>query len=189
MRKSLAMAAGLCLTLGLLAAGCDDDPDSPGVDARADGGDGGATDGHKDGTSDGVTRLDGGDASEVNSEVGSETASEPDLAPEVPSTPVTPTTWTICTDPKNGIAAADFCAQYGVACGFDPAGGTAGAERYKSVEDCVAKYNIGSTARRGCVAYHLCVASQDAASKALHCQHPPQANLPVPVGPGPCGNM
>jgi hypothetical protein len=192
MRKSLIACLSLSLTLAVFGTACDDDGESSPTDAKTDtkldGGDGGLGDGPKDTLGDGISPADGlADGPEGGLEVGAETSAE--TAPEVSSEAPPASLWTNCTAPKGVVSAADFCAQYGVACGFDPAGGTAMAERYKSAEDCVAKYNVGSGARKSCVVYHLCVASQDANTKVAHCPHPPQASLPVPVGPGPCGNM
>jgi hypothetical protein len=93
-------------------------------------------------------------------------------------------TWAKCGPEsfKPGISAADFCARYMTSCKFDPAGD--GKESYKSLDDCVAKYNMLSDGPRGgkaCVAYHLCVAgSPDTA--ATFCPHAPEASAMT----GPC---
>jgi hypothetical protein len=93
-------------------------------------------------------------------------------------------TWAKCGPEsfKPGISAADFCAKYMSACKFDPAGD--GKERYKSVDDCVAKYNMLSDGPRGgkaCVAYHLCVAASPDTAETF-CPHAPEASAMT----GPC---
>lgn len=85
---------------------------------------------------------------------------------------------------KPGISAADFCAKYMSVCGFDPAGGAGGKSRFKSLDDCVAKYNgLTDTPRggRACVAYHLCVAISPENTETF-CPHAPEAAAMT----GPC---
>jgi hypothetical protein len=185
----------VCASLAIAPAACDDDPEGGPTDAGGDARDGGGLDGRDGGLSD-VPRIDGaGDGADglgadgpeveppdVIAEVAPET---PDLAPEAP--PADP--WATCMDPKPGVSPEALCTKYMQACGFDASGGTANNERYLAFEDCVKKYAVRSALSKGCIAYHLCVAATSPANATLHCPHPPQASLPVPVGPGPCGNL
>jgi hypothetical protein len=96
-------------------------------------------------------------------------------------------TWAKCGPEsfKPGISAADFCARYAIVCKFDPGGGGAGMARFKSLDDCTAKYNgLTDTARggRACVAYHLCVAGADPALTDVFCPHAAEAAMMS----GPC---
>jgi hypothetical protein len=79
---------------------------------------------------------------------------------------------------KEGVSAADFCAEYMVACMFDPAGGGSGTERYKSLADCMASYSALSDGPRGgkaCVAWQLCIASHPN-NAATFCPRAPEAS-------------
>jgi hypothetical protein len=93
--------------------------------------------------------------------------------------------WTSCgpLSFKPNVSAADFCAQYMKACSFDPAGGAAGASRYKSAADCMMKYSAlsdGPMGGKACVAYHLCLASFPEMS--VYCHNAPAASAMS----GPC---
>ena len=69
------------------------------------------------------------------------------------------------------------------ACSFDPAGGGAGASRYKSLADCMMKYSAlsdGPMGGKACVAYHLCLASFPEMS--TYCHNAPAAS----ANSGPC---
>jgi hypothetical protein len=93
--------------------------------------------------------------------------------------------WTTCgpLSFKPDVGAADFCAQYMKACSFDPAGGGAGASRYKSLADCMMKYSAlsdGPMGGKACVAYHLCLASFPEMS--TYCHNAPAASAMS----GPC---
>jgi hypothetical protein len=98
--------------------------------------------------------------------------------------PASGDTWAKCGPEsfKPGISAADFCAKYLSACGFMASGD--GKSRYKSLEDCVAKYNAltdGPRGGRACVAYHLCVAGFPDTAEVF-CPHAPEASAMT----GPC---
>jgi hypothetical protein len=93
--------------------------------------------------------------------------------------------WTTCgpLSFKPNVSAADFCAQYQKACSFDPAGGGAGASRYKSLADCMMKYaalSDGPMGGKACVAYHLCLASFP--EMTIYCHNAPAASAMS----GPC---
>jgi hypothetical protein len=93
--------------------------------------------------------------------------------------------WTTCgpLSFKPNVSAADFCAQYLKACSFDPAGGGAGASRYKSLADCMMKYaalSDGPMGGKACVAYHLCLASFP--DMTTYCHNAPAASAMS----GPC---
>jgi hypothetical protein len=170
MKKTLAIAT---LALGLFAFGCDDDEDGK-PDA--------ATDAAKpDATADAVTntpdaKVDTASTADATDGGTNADATESDGGP---------TSWTTCTSPKDNVTPQEFCLQYMTACGFNPAATGVGTERYASLTDCTMKYEALTTAKRGCVAYHLCVASVPA-NATMHCPHPPEASLATPAGP--CAN-
>jgi hypothetical protein len=177
MKKTLAIAA---LALGLFAFGCDDDEDPPKGDAgRPDASDASTT---PDATAEAgkvdtiVGTPDGGDAGEAGAPVDAGSS-------DGGSDALSAITWTNCVDPKDNVPPAAFCLQYLSACTFDATGGAAGMERYKSLVDCTMAYEALTATKKGCVAYHLCVASGGGAATALHCPHPPQASLATPAGP------
>ena len=93
--------------------------------------------------------------------------------------------WTMCpaSGSLDGVSAQDFCAQYDKACMFDTTGGAAMMERFKNTGDCTSGYMGASAAKKGCMAYHLCVASKGGDMKTTHCPHPPEAVLATPAGP------
>ena len=93
-------------------------------------------------------------------------------------------TWTNCSaqNPKLGVTAADFCAQYMTACGFGAVMGRTAAQSFANMGECVTRYNSyadpgTATTGKGCAAYHLCEASQPG-GMATHCPHPAQAGGP-----------
>jgi hypothetical protein len=100
--------------------------------------------------------------------------------PAAPSAGGAAVDWADCGQSsfKEGVSAADFCAEYLAACMFDPAGGGSGTERYKSLADCMASYNALSDGPRGgkaCVAWQLCIASHPN-NAATFCPRAPEAS-------------
>jgi hypothetical protein len=175
MTKTLAIAT---LALGLFAFGCDDDEDG-GTTNKPDASDA-STPSSPDAKADTTTNTD----TPVTADAGADTASTPDTGTDDGGgTDGLTADWTTCTDPKDNVSAAEFCAKYFSACTFDPTGGTTGMERYKNLEDCVSGYRALSATKQGCVAYHLCVASTGGTNTATHCPHPPQASLGTPGNP------
>jgi hypothetical protein len=70
------------------------------------------------------------------------------------------------------------------ACSFDPSGGAAGSERYKSMADCLMGYGSLSDGPRGgkaCAAWHLCIGSHP--NESTFCAHAPEASSATPSGP------
>jgi hypothetical protein len=191
----------LSLTIGLTLISCINPkapPSAPGGQGggtggtpggstgAASGGTGGAGTAGRDGAGDGSADAGagtGGSSSFNDAATLSMTdAAAGETAPPVSSANVD---WTTCgpLSFKPNVSAADFCAQYMKACSFDPAGGGAGASRYRSLADCMMKYSAlsdGAMGGKACVAYHLCLASFP--EMTTYCHNAPAASAMS----GPC---
>jgi hypothetical protein len=201
----------LSLTIGLTQISCIDPeapPSAPGGQGGSDsgaggsvtpergtGGAGGSTTGAGGSGGAGGGEPDASEAREVSGGTGGGTSVTKDAAPVSTSDGKAAETappvssgnvdWTSCgpLSFKSDVGAADFCAQYMTACSFDPAGGGAGASRYKSLADCMMKYSAlsdGPMGGKACVAYHLCLASFPEMS--TYCHNAPAASAMS----GPC---
>ena len=83
-----------------------------------------------------------------------------------------------CISPINGISAQSFCAYYEQKCAAQYGTGVA---EYANMGDCLNKYSNftansdpASTMaqnKKGCVAYHLCVAGTFTPGDSMHCLH------------------
>jgi hypothetical protein len=184
----------LSLTIGLSLISCinpEAPPSSPGGQGGSSGGASGGRGGSGTAGSGGAV---GGKADDASTGTGGSSSSR-DAAPismtdggaaeTAPPVSAGDVDWTTCgpLSFKPNVSAADFCAQYLKACSFDPAGGGAGASRYKSLADCMMKYaalSDGPMGGKACVAYHLCLASFP--DMTTYCHNAPAASAMS----GPC---
>lgn len=184
------LIAALAIGLMAAAAGCDDS-DTTTTDASVGGhGGGGAggstTDASSDatvsdagGTGGGAAGAIGTDANDdvapvdaISSDDGGD-ASTTDTAVADSSTDAVAVDWTMCgSGSKPGVSVTDFCSYYMSKCTFDSTGGAVGMERFKSQDECVAKYTGYTDTVKSCTAYHLCVAGSAPGNVTTHCPHP-----------------